>query len=214
MSQNKKIWYFVEGESEKNFVLAMLRQHFPFVEICQTPNKFLDTQAQACYIHNSRSGDKIPFDIVDYGHFPQRANSKVIIVSDVEKTLNCPIERKQLVINLANQDAKHKNKNFDFAELVFTLSVPTIEEIYCFHKELTTKILKSKIHSDMEIDNKILENVERVPKTRVELLFKENKIRYDKVEFSEKFFPQLDYAVSKNPVVQRLFRMAQSVFSS
>lgn len=213
MNQNKKIWLFVEGFCEVQFVRWMFIKFFSNFFICNSETSFLEQTNLSCYIHNSRDVNKIPYDINDMNHWIERSDvCSVIIVCDTENKLYCPIKRKDEIIEIIDSDAESKT-NFnpiDKNKFKFVFSKPTIEDIYCSEKEITASIIKATGETHEKV-LEILSNQTIPPLDRLKQSFRINKSTYKKREFSEKFFSQLDYERCNNKSVLRLYRLVKEL---
>ena len=214
MTQVKKIWYFVEGYAELNFVEQMFRRCFFDFVIYRDKTQFLNGQRPGYHIERPLGEGSLPFAVFKEYHWIINSNAESpFIICDTESFTLCPINKRMQIINkisaLNNQEKVRKNIEEDKIKLV--CSIPTIEEIYCFEEALTLKVLFSYTKQEQPNFPKNWKDLSKSPKTRIEKLFESNQQRYDKREFSEKFFSQLDYENSKNPTVARLLTLTKNI---
>ena len=207
-----KTWFYLEGVSEKPFIEWLMRTSFPNITIQNDLSVFLKPELiKVCYITNCNSGDKIPYTINEEYHLIQRSQTKnIVIICDVETELHCPTERKEKIL-------RKIEKTVDKSLLKFIFSIPLLEEIYCFEKDITKNVLKKlykqKYNKDIIPNMASFEN-NRNPLCKIMSFFKQNELTYKKTEFAENFFPQLNYQESSNNTVKRLFNVTTSIFQN
>lgn len=203
MIQNKKIWFFTEGQSEYLFVTWLIRNHFYWIENCKDEVAFIESRNDSvCYITDCKNGQKIPYEISDsYYKVKQAGPCDIVVVCDLEKD-PCPIQRKDNLIKSFHTEIKTE-------DIKFVFSNPILEEIYCFEYGLTAKILRNyfqaKYNNDINsIDSTSLNVAGKSPLYKIQRFFKIHKLTFKKIQFADKFFSQFNYMESTNKTVIRL----------
>lgn len=209
----KKIWFFLEGDSEKHFISNLIRRKFfdsIFIEkdLTEFINKDIDNHTHnLLYCENCNSVDKIPHKINEMYYLIERSGSNdVFIICDVERRLKCSTDRKNQIENKLD-DSVDKNK---IKHIFFN---PVIESLYweC------TKIIKEII----ELQYKVKFGTTQEPKISLpcggthplddlKKLFQSCKLKYRESIFSKDFFPRVDYDRCTNKVLKRTISLLQS----
>jgi hypothetical protein len=216
-----KCWFYIEGDSEYYLVEWLIRNYFHNVTIYSNLTGFIQTASSEnlCYIHNCGSISKIPYEVNERNHWIESSGAKYIfIVCDIETDLNCPIERRKKILDIMEKIKDSYSPPVDMEKIGYIFSEPTIEEIYCFHSELTKNVLlklyKRKFNTDcLNINISVLEDKNKSPVFRMKSFFQQNNLTYKETEFAENFFPQLDYKASENATIKRLYKMVEMAFS-
>lgn len=214
-----KYWFYTEGESERQFIKWLFRKYFSNVMPCLNVLEFVnaDSNRNIYYIHNCGSVDKIPYEISDKNHWVERSGvKKIFVICDIEGEYNCPIERRDAILDVIREEEKNCSPPVVIENISYIFSEPTLEEIYCFHKEISknvlTKLYKRKYNSEPQnIDTSFLDDSKKSPIFRLKAFFQKHGLTYKETEFAENFFPQLDYECSANKTIKRLHKLIQNV---
>lgn len=207
-----KTWVFVEGTTEENLIKWLARKHLPSqADLIPNLKEYINTtptNKKLFYLHNSKGVDKIPHDIIDNHHYiTQSQCNKILIVCDVEKDTPCVVERKNKILKITN-------KKISQEMIKFICFAPMLEELYCFEKETTTKVINKLFNErhDDHLNEKqkqqiimFLNHPKSSPKTTLETCMKSFKLTYLKTVFSETFFSQFDFENSQHKTITRLF---------
>ncbi len=216
-----KCWFYVEGDSERYFIEWLIRNVLHSVLLYSNLTDFINecSTKDICYLHNCGSVSKVPYEVSERNHWVERSGAKsIFIVCDIEAELNCPIERRKKILDIMHDIKDSCSPPVDMNKLGFIFSEPTIEEIYCFHSELTRSVLaklyKKKFNSNPPTINIDILSSTKSPNHKMKSFFWAHDLTYKETEFAENFFPQLDYAASENKTVKRLVSMVRKAFSS
>src|SRR5438132_762537 len=98
-----KFWFNVEGDSEYNFVINYIRRYACTFKVMNDLSCFRseDVTKNLVYINNCESVDKIPHEINEKNHWVEGSKaSAIIVVCDLESKLNCPIQRKDKILEV------------------------------------------------------------------------------------------------------------------
>ena len=100
-----KIWFFIEGESEKYLVQNLLRNHYcNCVKLKTDITEFILTTESVAYCENCKSVDAIPHRISESYYQIVKSNADaVIVICDIEE-LSCSTERKNKIISKIEND--------------------------------------------------------------------------------------------------------------
>ena len=208
----KKIWFFVEGDSEEHFIKNMIRRHYYDVHLAKDELSFINDSfdQHACYCLNVGNVDRIPYDINDYIYKINRSESQeAIIVCDVEG-LGCHTARVERIRNNLSDEVGSLNIHCVFFN-------PSIEKLYWECPNTLKKVLKFfykrkfgdgtsiPVINLPEITGKYLYNLKE--------LFRQYDLKYRETQFSEEFFPRIDFDQCGNHVIERLIRYVNQILN-
>jgi len=183
----KKIWFFVEGDSENSFVVNLIRNKFyDKVLLKEDLLEFINKDIKnlthnIVYCDNCESVDKIPHKINErYYLIEQSASNDIFVVCDIEKLI-CATNRKNLIESILNGSIDKDNVKYIFFN-------PKIEAFYWMCKPIIKKIieLQYKEKFGKKIDRKIL-----IPKNPtnplhgLKELFKKYDLKYREASFAK-----------------------------
>ena len=199
-----KIWIFVEGFSEENFVKNLFWKNLytthklesDIVEFVQgTNNNFIN-----CYLWNCRSVDKIPHVINKYYYLIQQSNcDRILIVCDVEK-LKCLTNRKIVIESILSTEVDKKL-------LYYSFSNPMIENNYWICPLNIEKVIRKqyKAKYNAELIDVNFDGYNH-SQSGLKKLFKDYGIKYRETSFSEQFFGGVDdFNNCSSDLVKRVF---------
>lgn len=201
----EKIWFFVEGDSEENFIINLIRKKYSGKIIIEKALStfvnadILQMNCHLAYVENCHNVDKIPHLINELLYMITRTNSQhIFIVCDLEK-IPCYIERKNKFENIID-------KNFDRKKLHYAMSNPMIEVGYWQCEKIIEKILQIEYESKYseELSDTISFIKDGNPLSSLHKTFKKYDLKYREAKFSELFFPRVDFDSCQNIVLTRI----------
>lgn len=209
----KKIWFFVEGDSENYFVSNLIRKkYYDTIIIEGDMSKFIseninDSTHSIIYCFNCNGVDSIPYDINDWYHAIQNSGANdIFIVCDVERKLKCPPNRRKFIEHrLDTQIVKNKIKYICFN--------PSIESLYWECTRIIKQIIEleyKRKYSKSQVPLISIPDSHPRPLNDLKYLFKKFKLKYPKARFAEEFFPRVDYNRCTNTVLNRTIELIQS----
>lgn len=190
-----KIWVFVEGDSEEEFIRNLLiRNYSDIIIITEDIYDFIKSKLQgddffACYIINCHSVDKIPFSINENCHFINSSGSgKILIICDLEE-LGCNSLRREAILSKLDCD-------IDFDDIEYVFSNPMIESEYWKCPDLIKRLVqleyKEKYRTQKSPTINIPADIHR-NQGGLKRLFKDYNTKYRESKFAKKFFPRVDF---------------------
>ena len=208
----KKVWIFVEGDSEEYFVSNLIRKKF-YDTISQKKDlsEFLEKKPRELanhllYCENCGSVDKIPHKINEMLHLIERSGSKdIIIICDVEK-LKCPIYRKEEI-------EKKLDPNLDKFNRKYICFNPMIESAYWECKPIIKKIITLQYKNKFQkLPTKSISLPEKSSYSINDLKesFIKFNLKYRETLFAKEFFPRVNYDQCKNSELQRMINFLNS----
>lgn len=209
----KKVWFFVEGDSEENFTINLMRNKYnqnfllekdllTFVTIDLT-----NSTHHLFHIENCHSINKIPHQVNLRAHLINNYNiSDMIIVCDLEDQ-SCFSNRKNVIDSALHQSI---NKN----NIKYIISNPYIEANYWDCEDLIKQVLKKEFR--LKFDIEFREEVELVhnhaqPLYSIKKSFEKYKLKYRESRFSESFFPRVDFNTCQNLTLKRIISKFDSL---
>lgn len=200
----QKIWFFVEGDSEEEYVTNIVRRHYyeDFLlekDIMEFVGQDINSDSKnICYCENCSSVDKIPHRINELSHLIRRSGAlDIFIVCDVEK-LNCCSKRKEHIENIVKRDTLEINLNYIFFN-------PMIENHYWDCPELITRMVELEYKRVFNTDAPEITIPANITHTQKGLknLFSQYNVKYRESKFANRFFPRIDYNSCQNDVLKR-----------
>jgi hypothetical protein len=202
----KKIWFFVEGDSEENLVVAMVHHNYPDVIIERDESKFIAEyyERRCCYCVNAGNVDKLPYLISEYcadRRIEKSQSNDVVVICDIEN-LKCNSSRKNKIEYLLDDSSKQLDIKYIFFN-------PMIEKLYWDCPEIIGKVLQATLRKrnigyagEVSIDNTQIAT--KKYHYKLHELFKKYGLKYRKNQFSKEFFNRVDYKICNNLVILRL----------
>lgn len=202
----KKIWFFVEGDSEENFIKCLIRlKYSENILLEKNLSVFVDKDLSSfshhlSYCENCHSVDKIPHRINDLLHFIEKSQaSKLIVVCDLE-SLPCFTERKNIINNIIKESINRD-------DILCAFFNPMIEVGYWECEEVIKRVIeiehRNKFDKNTSTSIILDENIEH-PLGALKESFKKYKVKYRESKFSEMFFPRVDFNTCQNDVLHRI----------
>lgn len=212
-AMKKKIWFFVEGDTEENLIIYLTRKKF-YRTILQEKDlgAFLDEDMQnssyhKIYCENCRGVDKIPHRINEMFHFVEKSGSKdIFIVCDIEK-LKCNTNRKKNIESkLEDAIDKHIIKYIFFN--------PMIEASYWNCPQTIKRIIEREYKRKFKTSDVpaiSLPEKEEYSQHDLKKCFIGFNLKYRETSFSEIFFSTVDFEQCDNKVLKRLNNFLEPV---
>lgn len=208
----KKIWFFVEGNSEENLVKNMISCHYPDVHLEKDESRFIidHFDRNACYCLNVEGVDGIAYRINEYNYRITRSGSReVIVICDVED-LNCNSSRREAIEDRLENDIRGLNIHYVFFN-------PLIERLYWDCPLLLRRVLKlfyvTRFGGGTSVPNIILPEVRGKYDYNLKKLFKSYGVKYRESKFSEEFFPRILYGQCDSVVIMRLMNFMDQILN-
>ena len=201
----EKIWFFVEGDSEENFITNLLRKKYSGrINREKDLSNFVDSDIQQlnfnlAYCENCHNVEKIPHRINDLLHMIEKTNTNhVFIICDLEK-FPCYTERK---CKFEEKIEESIDKNI----LHYAISNPMIEAGYWECEKLIERIIQIEHKSifKVELNGTISLLRSNNPLDSLKKSFKKYNVKYREAKFSEMFFPRVDYDGCPNNMLNRV----------
>lgn len=206
-----KIWIFVEGDSEEEFIInLLLKEYSNRIHSYKDILEFVDTDLStseyfACYVENCNGIDKIPHRINELDYLIERSNSdKILIIGDIE-SLPCYQSRLDKILNILNENIPTENLKVVFFK-------PRIEKEYWDCQPIIERIIQLDYRDKFKTqDNPIVTIPQEINKDIFGLkkLFKNHNVKYHESRFAKKFFPRVDFNCA-NEKLQRTRRILDS----
>jgi len=188
----KKIWFFVEGDSEENLIKSIIHCFYHGINLEKDESKFINDQydKDVCYCHNVGGVNRIAYEINDYNYKISRSGSnEVIVVCDVED-LKCNSSRLNAIQTRLVDETKKLNIYYVFFN-------PIIENLYWNCPSVlkrTIEIIYARKFGDATLVKDInLPQTDCISKHKLKLLFQHYDIKYSERQFSNIFFPRVPY---------------------
>lgn len=210
----KKVWFFVEGDSEEKFVKKLILSGIilnSWIEkdllsfIKKNP---ADLDKIIFYVDNCESIDRIPHRINEINYLIEKAGSINIIVCDLEN-FNCFSERKRKILSILEPEVNIKRIHFVFSK-------PIIEAEYWNHPELIIRIVEKdfqlKFNRAIKIQGKLNTTTTKWL-DELKKIFKMNGLKYRKTHFAEEFFSRIDFKTTSSQLVQRARTLLNNIVS-
>jgi hypothetical protein len=188
-----KLLFFVEGESEKNCVVGLIRKFYPNIIIVSSLTEYIQsappTGRHYCYVDDCESNEGIPFRINERIYILELSKTDLIIIfCDIEKNMQCATNRLQRIYGLLDE-------NIDRQKVKVVLSRLTIESIYWRFPEIMKKSIKL-IYSARKSGRtaplfNVVDNINENHVFELDKLMKALRMSYKKPEFAEYFFPRI-----------------------
>lgn len=209
----KKIWFFVEGDTEEHFINHLIRNRF-YDSILQEQDlsvfineNILDSPHHKIYCENCQSVDKIPHKINEMYYLIERSDSKdIFIVCDIEK-LKCNANRK-------NRIESKLDDSIDRSVIKYVFFNPKIETSYWECPDVIKKIMK--LEYKKKFNNPNLPDIAfpgdySHSQDALKKCFKSAGLKYRETSFSKEFFPRVNYERCKNKVLKRLIKFLEAL---
>jgi hypothetical protein len=208
----KKIWFFVEGDSEENFIINLIRfKYAGTVLLSRDLTDFVlkdlsQFNSHLAYCENCHSVDKIPFKIQERSYLIEKSgSSNIIVVCDLEK-FPCYLERKKIIENTVREKINLNHMHYAFFK-------PMIESGYWECDTIIEKIITMNFRekfTKLPPNPLVLENNNH-PLESLKKSFKKYDLKYRESDFSEKFFPRVDFDTCQNLTLKRLISKLDSI---
>lgn len=199
-----KIWIFVEGDSEEEFVTNLLfNQYSDSIYICKDILEFVDTDLStanfySCYIENCSGIDKIPHRINEIDYLITKSGTdKILIIGDLED-LPCFRSRLEKVLEILNQNIPRTNIRTVFFK-------PRIEKDYWDCPVLIERIIQLDYRVKFKTqENRIINIPPNIDKDIYGLkkTFSDHDVKYHESRFAKKFFPRIDYNCNNDKLLR------------
>ncbi len=209
----KKIWFFVEGESEEHFITHLIRNHlYEKFRLEKDLLLFITGDSRenfhhAVYCENCHSVDKIPHRINEMYYLVEKSGSDtVFVVCDIEK-LKCNGNRKLNIESKLEAEVKKGHIRYVFFN-------PMIEVSYWDCPQVVEKIIQlecRKKFGSRKVPGIALPAKPSHFQDELKKLFKRYNLKYRETIFSGLFFPRVDYEACGNPVLKRLLEFLEAV---
>ena len=202
----KKLWFFLEGDSEDFFITNLIRNKFyDKILIEKDLSEFImkdvnDLTHNIAYCENCESVDRIPHKINEMYYMIERSLSNdILVICDVEKKLKCFTARKDKIEGRLDEIV-------DITKLKYIFFKPLIEYFYWQCKKIIRKII------EIEYKNKFGRNINHkilIPTSPANFLydlknlFREYDLKYREASFAESFFPRVNYDECKDRTLNR-----------
>ncbi len=184
-----KIWIFVEGFSEVNFIINLFRNTlFESHTLKNTPIELVNEQDLSlvyCYLWNCGDVEKIPHEINDYYNLIEKSDcDKILIICDVED-LGCLSKRKERIESILSDKV-------DKRMICYTFSNPMLETDYWECPQVIRQVLNKYYRDkyDVPLPEVNLDLYKR-SKNGLVKLFKDNGLNFRKRPFSEQYFGRI-----------------------
>lgn len=209
----KKIWCFLEGDTEEYFIANLFRKKL-FSSCLQEKDllkfvneDFADLSRNLIYCENCHSVDKIPHRINEMYHFIERSGAAdILVVCDVEK-LKCNITRTK-AIESKFDDCVDKNM------IKYSFFKPRIESAYWECPQIIKKIVEIEYKEKFSFKKKpsifLPGNISN-SQFALKQLFKEYNLKYRETKFAEEFFPRVNYEECENITLKRIYNFLMGV---
>ncbi len=209
----KKIWFFVEGDSEENFIKNLIRKKYAGSILLENDlSAFVDMDLSSftyhlSYCENCHSVDKIPHRINELLHFIEKSqSSKLIVVCDLER-LPCFTEGRDKLNSIIEESLSRD-------DILYAFFNPMIEVGYWECEEVIQRVIqiehRNKFDSDISTPILLDENIER-PLHALKKSFQKYKVKYRESKFSEMFFPRVDFNACQNDVLLRIISYLDNI---
>lgn len=194
-----KIWFFVEGDTEYNCVINVVRKNFPTILPESDLKKFVESQGDnICYIEICGNVNKIPHKI----------NNRYYLIEDTEVIIVvlCDVERLACFTNRKNQIESQLDNSVDISKINHVFNIPMIENNYWTCPDHIVGVLKKEYRLKF---NKRLKrvNLNGYPHTLhgLKSLFTRYDLKYRERQFSENYFGRIaDFSACPNNTMVRL----------
>jgi hypothetical protein len=214
----KKVWVFVEGDTEAIFISYLIRQKLYKTFLQEKDvSVFIKEDPRDCgyhkiYCENCGSVDKIPHRINEmYYQIEASRSRRILVVCDVEK-LKCYSKRKELIETKLDEQV---DKSF----IRYVFFNPMIESSYWQCPWVIEKIVelayKEKFGSpkdpktfqiSFKVDNSYSHSQEGLKR-----YFKKFNLKYRETWFADKFFPRVDFEECPNHELSRVLGFLESI---
>jgi hypothetical protein len=202
----KKIWFFVEGDSEENFIENLIRVKYSESILLENDlsafvkKDLSDFTHHLSYCENCHSVDKIPHRINDLLHLIEKSQaSKLIVVCDLE-SLPCFTERKNKINSIIKESINRD-------DILYAFFNPMIEVGFWECEEIIKRVIEIEHRNkfDRNTTTAIIldQNIEH-PLAALKRSFMKYKVKYRESKFSEMFFPRVDFNTCQNNVLLRI----------
>jgi hypothetical protein len=201
----RKIWIFVEGDSEEEFVANLLfKEYSDSIYICKDILEFVDTDLStadfySCYVENCSGIDKIPHRINEIDYLITKSSSdKILIVGDLED-LPCFGSRLEKILEILNDNIPRTNIKTVFFK-------PRIEKDYWDCQSVIERIIQLDYREKFRTQQNPTINIPRdIDKDIYGLkkAFRDHDVKYHESRFAKKFFPRVNFDCN-NARLQRI----------
>ncbi|MBN1698817.1 MAG: hypothetical protein JW881_14975 [Spirochaetales bacterium] len=201
----KKIWAFIEGDSEEAFIENLLRNnYYNTIQLVKDISVFITTVPQSpfsyyLYCENCGGVDKIPYRINEmYYQIEKSESDKILILCDIEKLKCHSIRKKEIESRL--------DTVIEDTFIKYIFFNPKIESLYwdCPHtlKRVIEVFYKKKYNNTINVD---------IPSPisnclyDLKMLLRKYGLTYRENRFAAEFFPRIrNYRECGNEVVKRI----------
>ncbi len=86
-----KVWFFVEGESEVNCIVQLIKKFYPIFSVTTNPSEYInsiqETGKHFLYINDCGNVERIPHEINDQYHNVVSGNTDMIVIFAILKVI-------------------------------------------------------------------------------------------------------------------------------
>ena len=202
----RKLWFFVEGNSEEALVESLMRNYFnnsfqQEKDISSFTKQDYDQNTFYCF--NCQSVDKIPHAINEEFYKIKMSGSKeIFIICDIEK-LNCNTKRKEKIESILKSE-------IDKSSIKYLFFNPCIEALYFSCPSILEKVIQKTHKQKFQNSEKINLEIPLVKKSyfyELQSLFNKHDVKYIESQFANSFFPAVKFDKCENHVIQRLIHL-------
>lgn len=203
----RKIWFFVEGDSEEILITHLIRNKY-YLSIKQEKDliNFVrlapgSTGHHTVYCENCGSVDKIPHRINEMYYLVEKSRTRdVVVICDIEK-LKCMSKRQDLIVSKLDPSVDKKSIRFAFFN-------PMIESAYWDCPRIIESVIKAehkkKFRSPKTPSVSLPDKISSHWQDHLKKNFKKLNLKYRETSFAQQFFPRVDYANCPNQVLTRI----------
>lgn len=203
----KKVWFFLEGDTEEIFISNLIRRKF-YSTFRQEKDllKFIDedlseSSHNLIYCENCGSVDKIPHKINGMYHLIERSGAAdIFVVCDVEKDLKCNVTRKDAIESKLDDSV-------DKSKIKYSFFKPMIEPSYWECPQIIKKIIEieyKKKFKTKKIPSISLSEDISCSQFGLKQCFIKYELKYRETTFANEFFPRVNYNRCQNLVLKRI----------
>lgn len=208
----KKIWFFVEGDTEESFISNLILKRF-YESFRQEKDllKFVrenvgDDTRHWIYCENCQSVDKIPHRINERYYLIENSGSDyIIVVCDVEQ-LRCHSMRRHDI-------ESRLDDSIDQTKIRYAFFNPMIESAYGECPEVIKRIIeleyREKFNPPTVPEIAIPDNL--TSHSDLKNYFKKFNLKYRETKFAEKFFPRINYKTCPNKILNRIYKFLEDI---
>jgi len=208
---SRKIWVFVEGESEEYFIEHLIRRHLFTIRIEKDLSLFINNQDEnLAFIDNCHCVDKIPHRINErYYQVEQSGSKKIFIICDVEE-LKCYSNRFNKIDSILETE-------IDKNEIRHVYFKPMIECIYWDYPQLIERIIlleyrkKHRTRTNPTIN--LQQNTNHC-QFDLKINFKNHNVKFRESVFSNEFFSRIDFGNCVSTEINRAINFLTDIIEA